>query len=485
MAVPARSEALQCFDLTTSGLPVLWGSEKLQVVAERVTVDLSSTASPSDSRLEGTTVYVTSQRLLLKPQHQQQLFGTDLSDVTFIKASKSGSFLLCGACGRTSSALVRVGKGTLLRFHWAADPSSVASFLNNLRSAVELHKNAKLRQQGTLRCKDIAGNDFEARPAGVAGVRAAEQRLRDERKQLLNRAFTDMNHLSVDAENLRAMSEALVRESQRMRHEALSQDPEALLSVMLRDMMRFAEDRVRIAAEPSERSKSSEYCSHLARDLYDFLEPIVAKNGGLLHIFDAYVLYNSTRPVTDIVPADDLCDACAQWPILGLRLRLEMMESQLVIRTTETVPVSQRLLERIKEVGFMTSLQVADQFHIPVQVAAWQLESAEREGFLCRDEEETGCVRYFLNEFDAIYAAEIGRETPATGTAGNELLPTPQTSANEHILETARAFTPPIFPNTANIKSDAMSVETLRRRRSAQPDQDTPKSLSEWDATPQ
>jgi hypothetical protein len=287
------------------------------------------------------------------------------------------------------------------------------------------------------------------------------------------------------AENLRAMSEALVRESQRMRHEALSQDPEALLSVMLRDMMRFAEDRVRIAAEPSERSKSSEYCSHLARDLYDFLEPIVAKNGGLLHIFDAYVLYNSTRPVTDIVPADDLCDACAQWPILGLRLRLEMMESQLVIRTTETVPVSQRLLERIKEVGFMTSLQVADQFHIPVQVAAWQLESAEREGFLCRDEEETGCVRYFLNEFDAIYAAEIGRETPATGTAGNELLPTPQTSANEHILETARAFTPPIFPNTANIKSDAMSVETLRRRRSAQPDQDTPKSLSEWDATPQ
>jgi hypothetical protein len=228
----------------------------------------------------------------------------------------------------------------------------------------------------------------------------AEKHVQDDRRMLLKRAFNDIDHLTEDAENLRKMSEALVRESKKIQHAKLEGETEALLSAELRDMMRIAEHRARIGCKLSKNSGHSEYYAYLARDFFDFLQPLIAQSGGIMSLVDAFVLYNSTRMIADMVSASDLCDACSLWPALGLDLRLEEMEKQLVVRSTETDRVSRALLERVKEAGFMTAFEVAETFHIPLSTALWQLSIAEQEGFLCRDEDVTGLTRYFLNEFD-------------------------------------------------------------------------------------
>lgn len=400
-------------NLTTAGLPVLRGAESILFVSENVTVYLSRSAGARDTCARGVTVYLTSQRLLYRERLAQQLNGVDLAAIQVLKDPLTDTCLNCAARRGSDAVLIRIGTKTVLRLRWPRRLKESKLFSRQLHSAID--SSERISGKKTSTAHGAMSSDLSAppRPAGVLGVRTAEKRTHEDRKVLLSSAFVDINHLSDAAERLRKMSEALIEESKKVRLEKLNGDTEALLSAEFRDLMRFAERKARIGRRFAKSSSESEYYAHLARDFSDFLQPIVEKNGGLLSLLDAFVLYNSTRPIADMVSAGDLCDACALWPSLELSLRLDKIDSQFVVRSTETARVSQALIERVKEAGFMNAFEVAETFHIPLSVAQWQLTLAEHEGLLCRDEDGTGNIRFFPNEFDKVEKDRADSHTSA------------------------------------------------------------------------
>ena len=121
----------------------------------------------------------------------------------------------------------------------------------------------------------------------------------------------------------------------------------------------------------------------------------------MMPLTDLYALYNRARG-TNLVSPDDLVQACALFPNLGLPFRLRRFDSGvLVVQSTafSEERVVQRIEELVEQRAPLTAANVAKEFSVSLQLAYEQLVLAEQHLVLCRDETLAG-VFFYANLFE-------------------------------------------------------------------------------------
>ena len=142
--------------------------------------------------------------------------------------------------------------------------------------------------------------------------------------------------------------------------------------------------------------------------------PVLKRCGGMLTLTDVYCIYNRARG-TDLISPDDLRAAAGEFMTptlasLGVVLRVfpsglvvlqladfneeaaaHRIERLLLARATATATVT-------RAEPFLTSIDLATQWNVPLPIAQQLLLAAESRLLICRDESMSG-LRFYLNRF--------------------------------------------------------------------------------------
>jgi EAP30/Vps36 family len=218
------------------------------------------------------------------------------------------------------------------------------------------------------------------------------------RGEQINDGFTSLDSLMSSADNL-------VKIAARFRTlNADNQDENELLN-MIADM--GIDSPVTKAATGNNVRL---YRMDLAKQMSDFLTKVVVRVGGVITIADAYCSYNRARATTELVSPEDFDAALRLLRSPEIKSDLELFKLPSGIRALQ-VDVSKEsggakaLASLAEERSCLTALDIVQERGIPVQVAVNMLESAERAGFLARDDTTDG-VRFFPNRFPSMVPQE-------------------------------------------------------------------------------
>lgn len=148
------------------------------------------------------------------------------------------------------------------------------------------------------------------------------------------------------------------------------------------------------------------YHQQLAQQIADMLhgKKTLSRMGGMATITDIYCLYNRARG-TELVSPDDFYQAVLlfdKMPFLQLRLR----EFDSGVRVIADAGLNMRnIFERIAELAKESPIEgisvseIAAVFHVSIMVAMEQVNLAEQECLIVRDDSFSG-MQYFENRFD-------------------------------------------------------------------------------------
>jgi ESCRT-II complex subunit VPS36 len=228
---------------------------------------------------------------------------------------------------------------------------------------------------------DLSGN------AGISAIMNAKEKEQKDAEQTLGSAFKDLDALMILAKDLVSLADSFSKKV--AESEEHSEDEQKINSVMM---------SLGIISSISKESSETAYINQLARQLADFLLPIVQKEGGLIQITDAYCLFNRAKG-TDLISPEDLLRACREMKRLQLPLLLRKLTSgSMVLQAASHSDgkLSKIVLEILKNQGPMTALQLSKAMQVSLVLAKQYLFVAEQLGILCRDE-TVDSLRFYEN----------------------------------------------------------------------------------------
>jgi ESCRT-II complex subunit VPS36 len=167
------------------------------------------------------------------------------------------------------------------------------------------------------------------------------------------------------------------------------------------------------------------YLTELARNLAEFLTDdrrgVLRKEGGIMSLVDLWAVFNRTRNGIELISPLDFEKAAVMWDSLHLPIRLRRFKSGLLVvqeksRTDEKTIASllswlqepQQVLamsEDLSGLSFgrgVTAQETAERFGWSVGVATEELEMAEDNGALCRDQCLDG-IKFWQNHFTSTF----------------------------------------------------------------------------------
>ncbi|KAF2748809.1 Vps36-domain-containing protein [Sporormia fimetaria CBS 119925] len=243
---------------------------------------------------------------------------------------------------------------------------------------------------------------------GVAGLekRGLEQRRNNE--AVIGTAFEDLDALMTSAKEVIALAEQFASQA----NIGTSGNPEAnaaasaLSLVTTKDML----------GSKSESLYLSELSRNLAEWLTDDTRGILKTEGGIMTLVDLWAVFNRARGGVELVSPTDFEKAARKWDELKLPVRLRQFKSGLLVvqgrdRTDDKTIAT--LLAWLKdlhseppatEVSWdwrlygrgVTAQETAERFGWSVGVATEELEMAEENGALCREQGLDG-LRFWEN----------------------------------------------------------------------------------------
>ncbi|KAF9967306.1 hypothetical protein BGZ70_010001 [Mortierella alpina] len=229
---------------------------------------------------------------------------------------------------------------------------------------------------------------------GISGIMRNAESNRKATDETLSKAFQDLQGLMDKAAEMVALAETIsnrLATSDTMNNEETATFKTYLLSMG-------------IAAPVTKDTAGAVFHKELARELVEFILPIVEREGGTMSLMDIYCVFNRARGV-ELISPKDLHTACQMFPELNLPLRLRKFDSGLLVIQTlarySDDEVSTTIAERIQQLppgAGLTAVELASAIQISVALAQDQLLMAEARGLICRDESVEG-LRFFDNLF--------------------------------------------------------------------------------------
>lgn len=152
------------------------------------------------------------------------------------------------------------------------------------------------------------------------------------------------------------------------------------------------------ASEPADVAK--QIATILVRD------NILAEHGGLLTLHECFAIYNERRAIGLISPAL-FTQSLKLLDKLGLPVQIRQLESGLKVieSRSHNVQIRQKLLQWIALLSAgaghscgVSARDVSEQFKFGIHIALEELQAAEKDGDLCRDEHISG-LKFFSNDF--------------------------------------------------------------------------------------
>lgn len=253
------------------------------------------------------------------------------------------------------------------------------------------------------------------RTVGLAGLEQRDFNTRKNNEIVIGTAFEDLEALMASAKEVAALAEkfsgAIAASSNPGSSEAsalLSQSATALGLMTTKDVL------------GSGSASESLYVSELSRNLAEFLTDdatgILRREGGIITLVDLWAVFNRARGGVELVSPLDFHKAASLWEKLNLPVRLRQFRSGVLVvqgkdRTDErTISSLLAWLRTLREavadqvvpwdVGRfgkgVTPQETAEKFGWSVGVASEELQMAEEQGALCREESVEG-VRFWEN----------------------------------------------------------------------------------------
>jgi ESCRT-II complex subunit VPS36 len=137
----------------------------------------------------------------------------------------------------------------------------------------------------------------------------------------------------------------------------------------------------------------------LAKELSDFIVPILKSKGGSLSMMDVYCLFNRARGI-ELISPQDLKEACKLTRSLNLPIHVRKCKSGLLllqhIDQNDDILANQ-LYQLAMQHGPLTSIKLAHLLKISPLLAQEHLLVAESLGQLCRDETSQS-IYFYPNE---------------------------------------------------------------------------------------
>lgn len=239
---------------------------------------------------------------------------------------------------------------------------------------------------------------------GIAGLESRGLQTRRKNEVTISSAFEDLEALMASAKDIVALAERFAQDSSSS--DSIANDSAAALGmVTTRDML---------------GGSDTLYVSELARNLAEYLtddkRALLKRQGGTMSLIDLWAVFNRTRNGVELVSPNDFKKATQMWEKLNLPVRLRQFKSGLLVVQGREWS-DERILSQLKEwvestrqslseqeaawdvetfgVG-ITAQQAAQRFGWSVGVAMEELEMAEDQGLLCREDGIEG-TKFWLN----------------------------------------------------------------------------------------
>ncbi|KAG5301647.1 vacuolar sorting-associated protein [Histoplasma ohiense] len=256
------------------------------------------------------------------------------------------------------------------------------------------------------------------RPAvGIAGLERRDLEARQNNQVVLGSAFEDLEALMASAKEIVALAESFAAESGLASKGSSSPEASAVLSQSAAALgMTITKDMLGPGG-----SSETLYLSELSRNLAEYLtddhKGILHREGGIMSLIDLWAVFNRSRNGVELVSPSDFQKAAELWEKLKLPVRLRRFKSGLLVvqrfdwtdektigqlqawfEELRATPASDEVLSwdwRMYGRG-VTAQEAAERFGWSVGVAAEELEMAEDQGVLCREEGIEG-LRFWSN----------------------------------------------------------------------------------------
>ncbi|KAK3709077.1 Vacuolar protein-sorting-associated protein 36 [Vermiconidia calcicola] len=255
------------------------------------------------------------------------------------------------------------------------------------------------------------------RVVGIAGLERRGAELRENNKAVIGTAFEDLEALMTSAKEVIAMAEQFSRQTNSGTNSE-SSEAKALLSDSASALGLVATKDMLGTGSASETLYSTELARNLAEFLTDDRRGILRKEGGIMSLVDLWAVFNRTRNGIELISPLDFEKAATMWESLQLPIRLRRFRSGLLVvqeksRTDDKTIAS--LLNWLREPQYafppskddlrsqsfgrgVTAQETAERFGWSVGVATEELEMAEENSALCRDQCLDG-IRFWENHF--------------------------------------------------------------------------------------
>ncbi|KAF9121926.1 hypothetical protein BGX30_002303 [Mortierella sp. GBA39] len=229
---------------------------------------------------------------------------------------------------------------------------------------------------------------------GISGIMRTVESNKKVADETLSEAFRDLQGLMDKAAEMVALAETIsnrLSKSSNVNNEETATFKTYLLSMG-------------IATPVTKDTAGAVFHKELARELVEFVLPIVEREGGTMSLMDIYCVFNRARGV-ELISPKDLHTACELFEALNLPLRMRKFDSGLL--TIQTLArysddeVSTAIATRIQNLpsgAGLTAVELASAIQISVALAQEQLLMTESRGLICRDESVEG-LRFFDNLF--------------------------------------------------------------------------------------
>ena len=251
---------------------------------------------------------------------------------------------------------------------------------------------------------------------GIAGLEQRGLQARINNELVIGNAFEDLEALMSSAKQVVALAGTLARESGMASNSnegsaeanaVLSESVNALGMVTTKDMLGSGAENL--------------YLSELSRDLAEYLTDdrrgILHRRGGIMSLVDLWAVFNRSRNGVELVSPSDFEKAARLWELLKLPVRLRQFKSGLMVvqrhdwTDKNTIQQLQAWMEELRRIPpaepvpwdwrmfgrSVTAWEAAGRFKWSVGVAAEELEMAEDNGVLCREEGIEG-LRFWINK---------------------------------------------------------------------------------------
>lgn len=291
------------------------------------------------------------------------------------------SLVECEMCGVALKAKARpkvmLGSNVKLSFRGGGSKQ----FYAKVRDVLDAHKARHKASDNAEETESEQDVDRVARAFGIHSIEQAASSKHERGDAVLAEAFADLRALMSRAEEVIKLVEAYGNN-------------ELVASLGIGGQ---------VSKDAAGGSKT--FYHQLAREVTDFLDAtkILANEGGAMTLHDLYAIYNRSRGI-ELVSPSDLRKAVALADEMGLPLRLRKLHSGvLIVEEKLYIPTYERLAQWISRLeawqadAGVSAQDVSNHFGWSLYIATEELEQADLQGSLCRDEQPQA-VRYFVNK---------------------------------------------------------------------------------------